>query len=250
MIRWFSAIIFCACFFTTAYCANTKGTLTIASAADFYPTLQRIAQSFKKDTGNTVLISVASTGKLYLQIKNGAPFDIYFAADSMHPQKLVTEDLALPDTLITYAQGRLVLWSPHENVSANGLAYLQHASYHFLAIANVNDCPYGVAAQQFLEKNNLWSQVKSKLVTGDNVSQTLNFARSGNADLAIIAYSQVIELGDPSHIWLIPKDSYKPIKQQAVILKQSTHVALARQFMQYLQTPAIADCIKNAGYQL
>ncbi|HTR00024.1 MAG TPA: molybdate ABC transporter substrate-binding protein [Candidatus Acidoferrum sp.] len=221
----------------------------VAVASNFAPLLKQLAAGFEKTSGHTVVLSSGATGRLYTQIANGAPFDVFFAADNEKPEQLVNEKKAVAGTVFTYAIGKLVLWSPALNLSMNADATLKQATFNHLALANPKLAPYGAAAQQVLTKLQLWDALQNKLVLGENIAQALQFVDSGNAELGFIALAQWQELpadkrGKP---WLIPPEMHAPITQDAVILHDST---AARAFMTFMQSSTATIAIQQAGYSL
>jgi molybdate transport system substrate-binding protein len=227
--------------------------LQIAVAANFLGTLQKLAPQFEKSTGHKLLLSGGASGQFYTQIGQGAPFDIFLSADSERPKKLEDEGLAMPGSRFTYAVGKLVLWSPKAGVIDARGEVLKKGNYQFLSIANPKVAPYGAAAQQVLEKLNLWDKLNAdkKIVTGESIAQALQFVTSGSADIAFVALAQVIGDGEKmaGSSWSPSQDLYDPITQDAVILKRTEHAAAAAQFMQWLRTDTDAlAAIKAAGY--
>ena len=223
--------------------------LRLAVASNFAPVLEQLAADFKVASGHTAVLSGGATGKLYAQISSGAPFDLFFAADSEKPMQLVAEKKAVAGTAYTYALGQLVLWSAMLDLGTHAQATLASADFRHLAIANPKLAPYGAAAQQVLETLQLWEKLQKKLVTGENIAQTLQFIDSGNAELGFIAKAQWLALpvqkrGTP---WLVPAELHSPITQDAVILKDS---AVARAFMTFMQSAAARATIADAGYAL
>lgn len=228
--------------------------LHVAVAANFLGPLQQLTPVYEKASGNKLLPSAGATGALYAQIQQGAPFDVFLSADRERPQQLETEGLAVAGTRFTYATGRLVLWSPQAGaLGSDGAAFLKGGSYRFLAIANPKTAPYGLAAQQVLQKLQLWDALneQKKLVTGESIAQTRQFAATGNADAAFVAASQVIKPDGSfdGSSWLPPAELYESIDQDAVLLKRSTEQAAARHFLLWLKSDAAAlKIIRAAGY--
>ncbi len=223
--------------------------LRIAVASNFAPVLEQLAADFQKSSGHTVVLSAGATGKLYTQISSGAPFDLFFAADNDKPAKLVTEHKAVAGTVYTYALGQLVLWSTTLNLGANAQVILKAGDFRHLAIASPSLAPYGMAAQQVLEKLQLWQPLQTKLVQGENIAQTLQFIESGNAELGFIALAQWLALPAQQRgtSWQIPAELHAPITQDAVILKDGT---AARAFMAFIKSAAAKAAITKAGYAL
>lgn len=220
--------------------------VSVAVASNFVATAHELAGSFEAETGYTVTLSPGSTGKHYAQIRHGAPFDVFLAADAERPELLCDEGLASPDTLYSYAFGRLVLWSKDLPVSDTAIANgLNDNSFRFLAIANPELAPYGRAAREYLEAGSLWGRLSGKLVRGENVAQAMQYVDSGNAQLALVAAS--LTLGQPGNVWPVPVELYAPIEQQAVLLKSSP---AASAFMQFLQSEVARKIIVANGYYL
>ncbi|MCL4165363.1 UNVERIFIED_CONTAM: hypothetical protein GTU68_033289, partial [Idotea baltica] len=153
--------------------------------------MEALAVEFEAESGHEVVVITGSTGKHYAQIKNGAPFDAFFAADSERPKILETELIAVSNTRFTYAIGQLVLWSPDPNLIDSDGTALKTGSFRRLSIANPRLAPYGRAAQEVLENLGLWESAAKRIVRGENISQAMHFVQSGNADLGLLAYSQI-----------------------------------------------------------
>jgi molybdate transport system substrate-binding protein len=221
--------------------------IRIAVASNFVDTLKAIAEPFETHTGHNVTLIVGSTGKHYAQIKQGAPFDVFFAADSNRPMLLENEGDAVAGSRITYALGKIVLWSPKAGyVDAQG-RILEGGDFRYLAIANPELAPYGKAAQQVLQTRGLWGQLKARLVRGENIGQTFQFVKSGNAELGFVAYSQVKRPAQPlaGSLWQVPQTLYTPIEQQAVLLRESD---ATRAFMLYVRSDDALKIIHDYGY--
>lgn len=220
--------------------------IRLASAANFYPTLNKIKLQFEKNTGHKLTIIRGSTGKLYAQIVRGAPYDIFFSADSVRPEKLVSQGKSYKQQSGIYAIGLLALWKPDLDSSQEIREQLMSGKFNKLAIANPRTAPYGKAAVQALKAMELYQQVKNKLVYGENISQTLQFVQSGAADMGLVARAHVKH----DMYWEIDSYFHQPIVQKYVILKQSKHPELAMAFIQFMQTPDIQSLIRADGYQL
>ena len=224
----------------------------VAVAANFTAPIKDIAAAFEKDTGHKLVASFGPTGGFYSQIKNGAPFEVFFSADDATPAKLVEEGDAVKESRFTYAIGKLVLWSPKANyVDAKGDVLKKNAFEH-LSIANPKTAPYGAAAVHVLEKLKLFDAVKPKLVEGSNITQAHQFVATGNAELGFVALSQVYKDGKLTEgsSWLVPSNLYDPIRQDAVILTKGKDSAAAKALVQYMKGPKAAAVIKSYGYDL
>jgi molybdate transport system substrate-binding protein len=238
--------------FGTVASSVNAGEVNAAVAANFTAPAQQIAELFQKETGHTVKLSFGSSGKFYSQIKEGAPFDVFLAADEKNPKLLEEEGLAVKDTRFVYALGKLVLWSATPGFVDDKGAVLSKGSYNKIAYADPKLAPYGVAAQETLQKLNLWDKVQGKLVSGESITQTYQFAATGNADLAFIALSQVTKDGKVSEgsWWIVPADMYNPIKQSAVQLSTAKDPAAAKAFMTFLKSEKALAIIRGFGYGL
>ncbi len=225
--------------------------LTLAVASNFRAPAEEIARRFSEDTGHDVRISSASTGKLHAQIANGAPFDVFLAADSEHPQQLEAAGLAVAGTRATYALGGLVLWSRDAAlVGADCRTALADLGSRRLAIANPAHAPFGIAAKQFLDAAGLWQQVEPRLVYGENIAQALHFVATGNAELGLIAASQALDPRLPRATcnWPVPEELHAPIEQQAILLRRAADNPAAQDFIAYLAGDTAAAIVKHFGY--
>lgn len=228
------------------------GEVSVAVASNFAAPMERIAALFKQESGHTVKLSFGSSGKFYSQIQNGAPYDVFLAADEKNPKLLEQEGLAVAGTRFVYAQGRMVLWSAQSGfVDAQG-AVLRKGGYNKLAIAEPKLAPYGMAAKETLEKMGLWNAVQSKLVQGENITQTWQFAATGNAELGFISLSQITRDGKVTggSWWLVPHDLYNPIRQSAVLLSGAKDKATAQAFLTFLKSDKAVAVIRSYGYEL
>jgi len=236
--------------------ATAPARLTIAVASNFLAPAQQLAKDFQQQTGITVLIAGGASGNLYTQIIHGAPFDLFFSADSKLPQQLVSKQLALADSLTSYAKGQLVLYSTKPNQPAN-LALLTHWQDK-LVIANPKLAPYGQAAVATLKYYRCYQQLKAQLLMGNNVSQAFHYVDSGAASLGLLPLSllksaqQHIKSSSNEqtyqHYWLIPAQSYPPIIQQAVILKRTKALTIAKQFISFVMASNNQKVLVEYGY--
>jgi len=223
----------------------------VAVAANFLSTARILAAEFTQRTGTPVKISVGSTGKLYAQIENGAPYDAFLAADARRPNLLEDDGLTSSEGPFTYAIGRLVLWSPNPKWVEGMPRALARPAFRKLAIANPETAPYGAAARATLERLGYWDSLQPALVRGENIGQAFQFVASGNAQLGFVALSQVLALKGTSHkYWAVPGDLYEPIDQQAVALTNGDNALGGKAFLQFLRSPAARKVIRSAGYGL
>lgn len=223
------------------------GVIRIAVASNFANAMQEIANRFEMQTGHEVLLSVGSTGKHYAQIKHGAPFEAFFAADVSRPQLLETEGIGVPDSRFTYAIGKLVLWSPKPGMVDPEGHVLQRSDFHHLAIANPKLAPYGQAAQEVMQSRGVWDQLQRRIVRGENVNQSFHFAQSGNAELAFVALSKLkhANLTAQGSYWEPPQSLYRPVQQQALLLQDNP---IAHQLMAFVKGHTARAIMQNHGY--
>ena len=225
--------------------------LRIAVASNFLLPLKELSRKFKESTGHKVVVISGSTGKLYAQIKQGAPFDILLAADSLRPELLEKEGIGVPGSRFTYAVGRLVLWSKDSKLPLkNDLQVLNNKNFRYLAIANPKTAPYGKAAEQVLRKKGFWEQIQNRLVRGENISQTFQFVMTGNADIGFIALSQLRKNQGRGFSWIIPQEWHDPIRQQGILLKRAKTNKAAQQFLNFIKSNRIQKQIQSYGYSL
>ena len=250
-LKIFAFLSVCQLFIITHSAANE---IRIAVASNFYPTMKAIVEEFELENYesskiNKIVLISGSSGKHYAQIMNGAPFDIFFSADKVRPVLLEKEGIVENESRFTYALGKIVLWSP-----ANGFVdpkgqVLYDNNFRFLAIANPKIAPYGIATKETLVSMGLWKNMDKKLVRGENIAQTFQFVRSGNAQLGFVAYSQIIGSDNiiDGSFWEIPESIYTPINQQAVLLKASN---AGKDFLSFIQSDESLSIILKSGYAL
>ncbi|HEV8077025.1 MAG TPA: molybdate ABC transporter substrate-binding protein [Marinobacter sp.] len=225
--------------------------LRIAVAANFTDTTRDLIALFEATTGHSVAASYGSTGKLYAQIENGAPFDVFQAADSARPEMLENSGGAVAGSRFTYARGTLALWSPEANVFSDPENWLASVDFKRLAIANPKTAPYGLAAQQVLENMRLWDALQPRLVRGDSSAQTFQFVATSNAQAGFVALSQVNAWQHgKGTLWVVPQQMYAPIDQQAVLLNHGKDKPVARQWLEFLRSPQALKMIKDYGYNI
>ena len=235
----------------TSFVANADE-VQVAVAANFTAPMQRIAADFEKDTGHKVQLAFGSTGKLYAQIRNGAPFEILLAADDTTPAKLEKEGAGVAGSRFTYAIGKLVLWSSQPGVVDDKGDVLKKGDFKHVAIANPKLAPYGAAAIETLAALKLLDAIQPRFVQGENIAQTHQFVATGNAELGFIALSQVMKDGKiaAGSAWIVPASLHQPIRQDAVLLDKGNGKAAAEALMKYLRSDQAAAVITSFGYAL
>jgi molybdate transport system substrate-binding protein len=225
----------------------------IAAAADLQAALPELVARFQKETNLRVQVTFGSSGNFYAQIQNGAPFDVYLSADIDYPRRLLDAGLGEPGTLMPYAVGRIVLWTRRDSGIdvTRGLVVLLDAAVKRIAIANPEHAPYGRAAVAALRSEGLYDKVRSRVVLGENISQTAQFAHSGNADVAIVALSLALAptMRQTGAYLEIPAARHPPIEQGALVLKRATNTNAARQFLSFLQRRDVIEYLRGAGFE-
>jgi molybdate transport system substrate-binding protein len=233
----------------------TAQEITVAAAADMSAALPELVAAYTKKTGQTVTLSFGASGNLTNQIRNGAPFDVFFSADEEYPQQLIAEGLAVKDTLYRYAVGRLVLWVPGDSaldLSKLGMNALLDPSVKKISIANPATAPYGRAAAAALRHFGIYDQVSGRLVLGENVSQAAQFVESGNAQAGLIALSHALApaMKDKGRYWTVPLDAYPTLNQAAVVLSKSKQQDAARKFLDFLRSPEATSLLTSYGFSV
>ena len=224
-----------------------------AVATNFHNPFKAVVKQFEKKTSHKVIIIAGSTGKLYAQIVNGAPFDIFLSADSLRPKLLMQEGRAVSGTQYSYAFGKITLWSPRSNVISESLiSTLLKNKFSHIAIANPVTAPYGKAALQILKNLDQWDNLKPFIVQGENIGQAFQFVFSNNAELGFVALSQVL---DPKNIHTgirvyIPSHYYDPIKQDVVVLTKAGNSVGSMELWNFLKSDEAKKIIKKRGYEL
>ena len=228
------------------------GEVNVAVASNFINPLKDISHHFQRETGYRLVMIPGSTGKLYAQVKHGAPFDLMLAADDLRPRLLEEEGFAVPGSRFTYAIGRLTLWSRDpRQVDGAGEKNFQNIKFNYLAMANPKTAPYGRAALQVLKKLGVWDQLQDRVVQGENIGQTFQFVATRNAELGFVALSQVL---DPKNKWQgsrwdVPSNLHDPISQDMVLLKRGEANPAAVAFLDFMRGATARKIIASYGYQ-
>nr|WP_246008598.1 molybdate ABC transporter substrate-binding protein [Afifella aestuarii] len=218
----------------------------VAVAANFTEAAKEIAAAFEEKTGDEATLSFGSTGQLYTQISQDAPFEVFLAADDERPAKAVSEGYAVEGSAFTYAIGKIVLWSTDADL-VNGEDTLKSGDFNKISIANPTTAPYGAAAVETMKALGVYEDLEPKIVQGNNIAQAFQFVQTGNAELGFVALSQ-IAASDEGSRWEVPADLYTPIKQDAVLLKKGEESAAAKAFLDFLKGPEAGAIIEKYGY--
>ncbi|CAN7616390.1 molybdate ABC transporter substrate-binding protein [Devosia sp. LjRoot16] len=222
--------------------------VSAAVAANFTKPAEELGAAFTAKTGDTVSFSFGATGVLYTQISQGAPFEVFFSADNKRPAQAVKEGFAVDGTVFTYAVGKVALYSPSLDLT-DGAAVLTANGFQHLSVADPKTAPYGAAAMETLGKLGLTEAVTPKIVTGENISQALQFIDSANAELGFVALSQVIDK-PAAQVWRVPAEDYSPILQDAVLLKPGEADPAAAAFLEFLKGDEARAIIEKYGYEV
>ncbi|MAY30524.1 MAG: molybdate ABC transporter substrate-binding protein [Aurantimonas sp.] len=245
--RWLAQSATLLTTLTLAVSPSMAASTRVAVAANFTEAAQEIAAAFTAATGDTAELSFGSTGTLYTQISQGAPYEVFLAADAERPEKAIAEGLAVAGSRFTYATGRLVLYST-EPSRVTGETTLTEGAFERLAIANPATAPYGAAAVATLQALGIYEAVRPKLVQGTSIAQAYQFVATGNAELGLVALAQVAGKPGGSH-WQVPAELHPAIDQDAVLLEAGRDSAAARAFLDFLKSPETAAIIRRYGYE-
>lgn len=238
------------CLLTVGSALAQAAEVSVAVAANFTAPMQKIAAMFEQSSGHKAVLSFGSTGKLYAQIRNGAPFQVLLSADDKTPARLEAEGQSVVGMRFTYAVGKLALWSSQTGrVDAQG-AVLRSGRFARLSLADPKLAPYGAAAVATVSKMGLLADLTPKFVYGESIAQAYQFVSTGNAEMGFVALSQVFSDGKliSGSAWLVPADMHAPIRQDAVLLKTGENQPAARALMAFLRSDAALAVIRSFGY--
>jgi molybdate transport system substrate-binding protein len=223
--------------------------IIVAAAADLTPAFEELGKVFERETGIKTVFMFGSTGNLTKQIENGAPVDLFAAANISFVEELERKGLILSDTKALYARGRITLWTRSDNpLNLKRIEDLARPEVKRIAIANPEHAPYGVAARETLQSIGIWSAVESKIVLGENVRQALQYAETGNADAAITALS--LSTQSDGHWMLIPEEMHRPLDQAMAVIKAAQHERQARQFAAFINSDKGRSIMRRYGFIL
>jgi molybdate transport system substrate-binding protein len=238
-----------SCQGSTAMRPTTPPTLTVSAAADLVYAFTELGQAFEQETGTRVVFNFGSTGQLAQQIEQGAPVDLFAAANVSYVDELARQGLVLPDTVQLYARGRITLWTRADSpLSIDDIEDLAGPEVRRIAIANPDHAPYGVAAREALQSAGLWDALQPKLILGENVRQTLQYAQTGNVDVAIVALS--LSLEEEGQWLLVPQHLHAPIDQALAVVKNTRNENTARAFAQFVNSPDGRAIMRRYGFVL
>jgi len=240
----------CALCAATAMGQTAESHITVAAAADLHQALDEVIAAYQHDhPGSRIDVVYGSSGNLLTQIEQGAPFEIFFSADSNYPQQLVDHGKA-GGTPVPYAFGHLVMWSASIDMKNVQVADLEQPKFGRIAIANPQHAPYGKRAEQALRAAGVWAPLQSRLVFGDNIGQTAQFAQSGNAQVGLVAESLVVNSPVMGSYAPVPPSLYEPLKQSFMLTKKGAENPLAQDFAHYVQAGQGKAVLSRYGFKL
>ncbi len=226
--------------------------LMIAVASNFTGTINEVIRQFEAQSEHRIRLSFGSSGQIFAQIINGAPYDMFFSADQEKPLELENRQLIAENSRFTYAVGRLVLWSRSAGINLDQGGILKRGDFNRLAMANPRLAPYGQAAEETMQALDVLASTRNKRVYGQNITQAFQFVETGNAEIGFVALSQLQASGliAEGSAWLVPEDYHAPIRQDSVILKRAENSVAAEAFKQFLLGNQAAAIIQRFGYRL
>jgi molybdate transport system substrate-binding protein len=237
-----------------ALSAQAAEPLLVAAASDLTHSVDELGAAFAAEVpGAQVKFSTGASGNLFAQITNGAPFDVFLSADLAYPTRLAAAGAAERGTLVTYAIGRLAVWTVDPRFDlTNGMRVFNDARLSRVAIANPDVAPYGKAAKAALQSLGFWDGVKDKLVLGENIAQTAQFVQTGNAQVGIISYATVLapKMKGVGRYYLVPDTGNAPLEQGAILTRHGKNNPLAPRFLQFLHSPAARAILLRHGFTL
>jgi molybdate transport system substrate-binding protein len=249
------ALLACAAALSLSACGGTADAtpatvdeITVAAASDLRPAFEELGEAFEAETGIKVTFSFGSSGQLREQILGGAPFDLFASANVEFVDQVIEGGRGIAATKADYALGRIVLWAPAGVALPRSIDNLTDQQYQRVVIANPEHAPYGLAAQQALESAGVYEQVQSRLVYGENISDTFRIAQSGNADVGIVALS--LALADGGDYTLIPADLHEPIEQALVVTSAGARGDAATAFAKLIGSPEGREVMARYGFVL
>ena len=226
--------------------------MTVAAAADLRFALDAVIAAYRvAHPRDSIHVTYGSSGKLFTQIEQGAPFELFFSADSDYPKQLVAAHAAGGNPVL-YAMGHIVIWSASVDASKLTVTDLLKPFFARIAIANPQHAPYGKRAEQALRTAKVWEALQPRLVFGDNIAQTAQFAVSGNAQVSIIAQSLALDpqMAKRGSYAVIPQSLYQPLLQSFVLTRRGVDNALARDFARYMQSTEARAVLDRYGLSL
>lgn len=252
MIRRFRILWFTCLLAIPSGLPATAATVSVAAASNLVYALDELSATFRREHPDiTLTVATGSSGNLVAQISNGAPFDVFLSADLDYPRALIRAGGAAPESLVTFATGRLVLWTVRPEIALTTVeAAIVRSDVRRIAVAQTETAPYGRAARQALERLGLWTAVVPRLAIGENVTQTAQFVETGNAELGFVALSLVLspQLRTRGQWLEVPADLYAPLDQGAVITRRGAENPAAARFLAFLRGAEARKILERFGY--
>lgn len=223
--------------------------ITVSAASDLVPAFEEMGRVFEQETGHKITFNFGSTGQLAQQVEQGAPVDLFAAANVSFIDDLEKKGLIISETKALYAQGRITIWAKADStLNITKIEDLNRPEIKRIAIANPEHAPYGMAARDAMKSAGIWDKVSSKLVFGENIRQTLQYAETGNVDVAIVALS--LSIGSNGQWTLVPKELHEPLNQALAVIKNTKHEAVARRFAEFINGSSGRPIMRKYGFVL
>lgn len=255
LLRFSVSLLILSLLLLSASCSRQATTveqrseIVVAAASDLTPAFEELGRNFEQATGIKVVYNFGSTGGLAKQIENGAPMDVFAAANVEFVNSLERKWLIIPDTKALYSRGRITIWTNADSkLKIDKLEDLSRTEVARIGIANPDHAPYGMAAREAMQSIGIWDAVKDKLVFGENVRMTLQYAETGNVDVSIIALSLSVQ--SKGRWVLIPEELHKPLDQALTVIKGTKHEQQARQFAAYINGAQGRVVMRKYGFTL
>lgn len=231
----------------------TAGEVKVAVTSSFLDTMTAITEEYQKATGHRVLLNEGSTGELYAQILNGAPFDVYLSSDELDAKDLEEDGFAVQGSRFIYTIGRLALWSPKPGrVADDGVQTLRKRDYQHLVISNPKTNGYGKAAVQTLKALGVWTEVQERILEAENSRQAFQLVQAGKAELGLVPLGEVLDpdVKEKGSRWDIPDQLHAPIRHEAVLLERGKTNVVAHELLKFLRGPRARQIMNQFGYGL
>lgn len=224
-----------------------KSEIIVAAAADLTPAFEELGRAFEQTHPQKVIFSFGSSGMLARQIENGAPMDLFAAANSQYIDELERKGLIVPGTRALYGRGRITMWTSKDSpLKIDKIEDLIQPGVKRIAIANPEHAPYGTVALEALQRARIWDKIQPRIVYGENIRQTLQFAQTGNVDVALVALS--LSLGTDGRWVLVPQELHSPLDQALGVIKGSNQEQAARAFATFINSPQGREIMRKYGF--
>lgn len=243
-LRWLSLLVTLT---LAGGCREPRRQVTVAAASDLAIAFEEVGRAFQKKTGIKPTFRFGSSGLLAQQMRENAPFDVFASANVGFVDSVIDAGACHGDTRYVYAIGRIVVWSKDQRVTA--LTELAEPRFAKVSIAHPDHAPYGKAAKEALEAVGAWEQVKGKLVFGENIRQTMQWAQTGDVDASIVALALAV-VTEGGNTFPVDDELHRPLVQALAVCKHGGHEANGRAFVEFLRSPAGVEIMKRYGFNL